>query len=69
MVAVGDCSGGKSCSNSIFIGESANVSCFSSRSSDSEVFVGIEAGEAVCKDSAMVVAVLLAVDDGGGEGG
>jgi len=69
---VGDCSGGKSCRYSVTLsGESAKVPIFSSsdeggwRSSGSSV---IGRGGVARADSAMVVAVTLPVDEGGGEG-
>lgn len=68
MVPVGVVSGGKSCSNSIFIGESAKVTCFSSVASSLENFDG---GGVVLIDSGKVVIVVvvwLPVEEGGGEG-
>jgi hypothetical protein len=56
VVPVGVVGGGKSCSNSIFIGESAKVTCFSSLAASLEDFEG---GGVVCMDSGKVVIVVV----------
>jgi hypothetical protein len=71
LVPVGLSSGGKSCSNSIFIGESANVTLFFSsvRTPVSDSIVAVfRGGGVVHVDSEMVLVVALPVDEGGGVG-
>ena len=64
---VGESRGGKSCSNSTLIGESANVTCLTSSEpvDASSASVG---GGVVWSESATIVVVALPVDDGGGVG-
>lgn len=72
LLPVGVSNGGKSCSNSILTGESANVTLFCSSVrtpvSDSMVAVLVEGGGVVRLDSATVAVEVLPVEEGGGVG-